>query len=197
MITGAATAIGGTFTPALSGTRFGIDFDPVTDRLRLSATPSRTSPWTPTPARRDPDRAALTPAGTIVAAAYVANVDGAQFTTQFDIDAATDQLKRHGSPDDGVLTVVGPLGVDAGVDAGFDVSPYDDTGFAALTGGVSGLYSIDLLTGRARLIGPIGTGATVNGLVALPWPTSWPRDRPAPSSIPTSCSPIRRPRRCR
>ena len=29
-------------------------------------------------------------------------------------------------------------------------------------------YSIDLLTGRARLIGPIGSGAIVNGLVALP-----------------------------
>ena len=116
-----------------------------------------------------PTEPALTPAGTIVAAAYVANVDGAQFTTQFDIDAASDQLKRQDQADDGVLTVVGPLGVDTGVDAGFDISPYDDAGFAALSvGGVSSLYSIDLLTGRARLIGPIGTGAIVNGLVALP-----------------------------
>jgi hypothetical protein len=170
VITGVATAVGGVFTPALSGTRFGIDFDPVNDRLRLvSDAEQNLTLDADTGAVVTPTEPALTPAGTIVAAAYVANVDGAQFTTQFDIDAATDQLKRQDQPDDGVLSVVGPLGVDTGIDAGFDVSPYDEAGFAALSvGGVSGLYSIDLLTGGARLIGPIGSGAIVNGLVALP-----------------------------
>jgi Domain of unknown function (DUF4394) len=166
VITGVATAVGGPFTPALSGVRFGIDFDPVNDRLRLvSDAEQNLTLDADTGEVVTPTEPALTPAGTIVAAAYTANNDGVQFTTQFDIDAASDQLKRQDLPDDGVLTVVGPLGVDAG----FDISPYDDAGFAALSvGGVSGLYSIDLLTGRARLIGPIGTGAIVNGLVALP-----------------------------
>lgn len=114
---------------------------------------------------------ALTPAGTVAGAAYANNVDGAATTVLYDIDAATDQLMRQGSPspNDGTLIAVGPLGVDTSADVAFDVSPLDNTAFAALTvGGVSGLYTIDLATGAAISLGPIGTGAVVNGLTAIP-----------------------------
>ena len=35
--TGAATAVGSQFTPALSGTAFGFDFNPVVDRIRVTS----------------------------------------------------------------------------------------------------------------------------------------------------------------
>src|SRR6187200_1617188 len=35
--TGAATAVGPPFTPALSGTAFGVDFNPTVDRIRITS----------------------------------------------------------------------------------------------------------------------------------------------------------------
>jgi hypothetical protein len=64
---------------------------------------------------------------------------------------------------------VGALGVDAGAATGFDIrSDQDGTdhGLAAIAGA---LYSIDLETGTARLLGPIGPGGLdVVGLAVLP-----------------------------
>jgi hypothetical protein len=167
-VTGTATAIGPTFAPALDGTRFGLDFDPVTDRLRVVSNTGQNLQIDPDTGAVQAD-AAISPAAAVAGVAYTNNTDGAQFATLFDIDPQTDQVLTQALPDDGVLTPVGPLGVDAGGDVGFDVSPLDGVAFAALSvGGVSGLYTINLTTGAARLIGPIGTGAAVNGLAALP-----------------------------
>jgi hypothetical protein len=169
-VTGAATAIGGAFSTPLSGTRFGVDFNPAVDRLRLVSDGEQNLRINPdTGAVVTPIDLALNPAGTVVGAAYVNNVDGTAVTTLYDLDSATDQLLIQAPPNNGTLTLVGPLGVDTSSDVGFDVSPLDNVAFAALSvGGVSSLYTIELGTGAARLIGPIGTGATVNGLAALP-----------------------------
>ncbi len=169
-ITGAASAIGGVFSTPLSGTRFGVDFNPAVDRLRLVSDAEQNLRINPdTGVVVTPVDMALNPAGNVVGAAYINNVDGTAVTTLYDLDSATDQLLIQAPPNNGTLTLVGPLGVDTSSDVGFDVSPLDNVAFAALSvGGVSSLYTIELGTGAARLIGPIGTGATVNGLAALP-----------------------------
>ena len=134
-----------------------------------SATPSRTSASTrttaPSPAstRRSIRRARSS------AAAYLNNVDGTGSTVLYDIDAASDQLLIQNPPNGGVLTAVGSLGVNTSTDVAFDISPLDNTAFAALNvGGVAGLYTINLVTGAATPIGTIGTGTVVNGLTAMP-----------------------------
>ena len=53
--------------------------------------------------------------------------------------------------------------------ASFDISTYDDAGFAALNpNNDAGLYTVDLVSGQARPIGSIGTGAAVTGLATMP-----------------------------
>src|SRR5207249_3516420 len=83
----------------------------------------------------------------------------------FDIDTSTnpDQLVIQGgnpvppgaSPNGGVLTVVGSMGVNVSAnEVGFDIAQGTGTAFAALdVGGVSGLYTVNLATGAATLVG--------------------------------------------
>ncbi len=168
-ITGAATQIGPVFTTPLAGTRFGVDFNPTVDRLRVVSDAEQNLRINPNNAAIAAVDGALNPAGTVAAAAYTNSVDGAGTTTLYDVDAASDQLVIQNPPNNGVLTAVGPLGVDTSIDAAFDISPFDNTAFAALTvGGVAGLYTINLATGAATSIGTIGTGTAINGLAAMP-----------------------------
>jgi hypothetical protein len=168
-ITGAATQIGPVFPTALSGTRFGVDFNPAVDRLRIVSDAEQNFRVNPNNAAIAGVDGALNPAGIVAGVAYTNNVDGAATTTLYDIDAATDQLVVQNPPNNGALTAVGALGVNTSFDIAFDISPLDNTGFAALTvGGVSGLYTINLRTGAATPIGTIGTGTAINGLAAMP-----------------------------
>jgi hypothetical protein len=168
-VTGVATAAGPPFTPALAGTRFGVDVDPVADRLRLVSDAEQNLSLDLDTGAVAQAGAALAPATAVSGAAYTGSFDGNQFSTLYDIDTQTDALLMQEPADDGTVTTVGALGVSAGADVGFDISPLDGVAFAALSvGGVSGLYTINLTTGAARLIGPIGTGAAVTGLAVLP-----------------------------
>jgi hypothetical protein len=171
-ITGAATQIGAPFGTPLSGTRFGVDFNPAVDRIRIVSDTEQNIRINPNTAVVAGVDTALNPAGTVTAAAYSNNVDGVSTTVLYDIDAGTDQLLIQGnpSPNTGVVTAVGSLGVNTSTDIGFDISPLDGTAFAALNvAGVAGLYTVNLTTGAATLIGAIGTGASViNGLAAMP-----------------------------
>jgi hypothetical protein len=62
-------------------------------------------------------------------------------------------------PNGGVVASVGPLNiaVDATSNGALDITP-GGTAYAVLGGGVSNLYTVNLTTGAATLIGPIGTG---------------------------------------
>ncbi|HEY2388715.1 MAG TPA: DUF4394 domain-containing protein [Candidatus Binatia bacterium] len=170
---GAATLVS-TLTIAFdAGARSGFDFNPQTDRLRLvgangqnlrvnvdlgavaADAPLRYAPTDPNAGKR--------PA--IAAAAYGNAVPNAPVTKLFDIDAELDVLALQDPPNDGVLTTVGPLGVDFGPLAGFDIVSEQgrDRAFA-VSGGA--LYEIDLASGRAHPLGTVG-GAADGGLVGL------------------------------
>ncbi|MCI0456098.1 MAG: DUF4394 domain-containing protein [Gemmataceae bacterium] len=175
--TGAATLVGpGPFSTTLTGTNFGVDFNPSVDRIRFvgdAESNLRLNPDTGAIAGTDTD---LNPAGEVVGSAYDRNFDGSAPTTLFGLDSGSDSLVRQGgvdgtpSPNGGVLTTIGGLGIAGGFDGqtGFDIDAAGRA-FAALNAtGTARLFSISLLSGQAILIGNIGDGTTaVRGLALL------------------------------
>ena len=170
--TGLATSVGATpFAPALSGTAFGFDFNPVPDRIRVVSTDTsnfRLNPNDGTLAGTDTplsyaagdSGAGLTPR--VVGSAYTNNFNGTAVTTLFGIDSNRDVLVMQGgpngmpSPNGGVLTTIGAgLGFNTSDLVGFDISGITGVAFASLTpptGGASQLFTIDLTTGAATLV---------------------------------------------
>jgi hypothetical protein len=141
---------------ALAGTEYGVDFDPVTDRLRVVSDSGQNL-------RIDADSGATitdpplssggaTRAG-INGAAYANAFAAACRTTLYYIDATTDQLLTTTDPNGGAVTVVGALGVDATAAGDLEIVTAADgtnNGYAALVvGGVSTSYQINLTSGAA------------------------------------------------
>jgi hypothetical protein len=156
---------------ALSGTQFGVDFNPVADRLRVVSDTGQNL-------RIDPDSGAtitdapLTSGGTartgVSGAAYTNAFSAACRTSLYYIDATTDQLLTTSDPNGGVVTVVGALGVDTTAVGDFEIATAADgtnNGNAALVvGGVATSYQINLLTGTATSTGAL-TRLDANELV--------------------------------
>ena len=97
---------------ALAGTRFGVDFNPTVDRLRIVSDAGenlRVNPDTGALVLAD---GALTAGFIVTAAAYTNNFAGATTTALFDLDTTGDQLLLQNPPNAGMLTVVGALGID-------------------------------------------------------------------------------------
>lgn len=142
----------------LSGTRFGIDFNPAADALRIVSDTGQNLRVNVTTAAVIAD-GALNPATTTVSsAAYTNSQDDTCRTQLYVIDTATDRLRLQNPPNAGTLTDVGTgLGVDATGAVGFDiVTTLDGTmrlanaAIATLTVGANTqLYDIDLMTGAA------------------------------------------------
>jgi hypothetical protein len=143
------------------------DFNPVSDRLRI-VTSARAN------LRVDPVNGFVTTddgiasIDLIAAAAYTNSFPGSTTTTLYDIDYAADQLTIQSPPNDGTLTRVGgSLGIiEQNQNASFDISPDGNGAYlAARVAGLNRLYGVNLTTGAATLIGPIGDGATqIRGL---------------------------------
>ena len=141
---------------ALSGTEFGVDFNPVVDRLRIVSDTGQNL-------RIDADTGATTTDAPLASGgATRAGVNGAAYTNAFAaacrtslyyIDATTDQLLTTSDPNAGSVTVVGALGVDTTAISDFEIATAADgtnTGSAVLVvGGVPTSYQIDLTTGVA------------------------------------------------
>lgn len=182
--TGAASYVSTVSVP-LSGSRFGVDFNPVADRLRIVS---------------DLDQSLRVNVATGAALidgslAYGAgpgfgvnpNVTAAAYTNSFspsprvapgtllyaiDVRSSNDRLVTINPPNAGTLAIVGPLGVNVGALNGFDILTQGAVhqGFAALqptTSGISHFYSIDLGTGAATLIGAIGGGDLIDGITVV------------------------------
>jgi len=158
-VTGAATALGAAKF-AKPQFALAIDFDPVTDQVRLTGADGSNL-------RLDPDLGTIVatdathnPGGiSIVATGYDNNFPGTTTTTMYGIDYLSDKLYIQGglngstSPNTGTLTEVGPLEVDINTYLGFDISEGKGFAIIAPTGGTYGFYTIDLATGKATLVG--------------------------------------------
>jgi hypothetical protein len=178
--TGVAMVVTGTnFTPALSGTNFGFDFNPVADRIRVVADSDQNLRLNPstglvvtadTPlayASGDPHFGANP---NVVGAGYTNNIAGTTTTTLYVIDSTLNILARQGgvggtpSANTGQLTTIGLLGFLTSPLVGLDIA-WDGTAYASLTDSSgsptnSKLFTINLTTGAATFIGTIGGGAT-------------------------------------
>ena len=175
--TGAATEVA-PLSVALAGTTFGIDFNPVVDRLRVVSVADENLRVDPTNGGVTADANEVYAVGdaheganpAVVALGYTNDFAGAATTTLYAIDAGFDSLAIQNPPNNGTLTTVGALGFDAGDRTSLDIAGTDDAAFAAITpdGGLTNFYSVDLATGQATLIGPVGTGVTLRAMAVLP-----------------------------
>jgi len=159
-----------------AGANYGFDFNPTVDRIRVIADSRdnfRLNPDTGVIAGAD---TALTAGAQIAGAAYDRNFGGTTLTTLYGIDFNTDQLVRIGgvdgapSPNGGVVTAIGNLGVNTTGAVGFDIAgDVPGSAYASLTvGGTSGFYTINLGTGAATLVGAIAGGMPVTDIAVAP-----------------------------
>ncbi|WP_129717509.1 DUF4394 domain-containing protein [Pedobacter sp. SYP-B3415] len=157
--TGAATAVGAAaFSPVIAGNILGFDFNPTVDRIRLVTSTGqnlRLHPETGAVAFVDGSVNGVTGVS-VVGSAYTENRAGATTTALFNLDASGNRLLKQTAPNEGTQAVVGSLGVDIDDAAGFDISPAGVALAAMSTGGMSGLYTIDLATGAAAKVGSFG-----------------------------------------
>lgn len=207
--TGAATVVGAAGTIAfvdamgnpvdLPASEYGFDFNPTVDRIRVVTSTGlnfRINPMTGAPVDGDNGGTAGSVAGIntdgaintgttgVDGAAYTnsfAQVTGMTATTQYTLDATTDQLFIQNPPNSGTqtsgiavtlngnpldFTAVNGFDIAKGVKVTTSNTPANGMGLAALTvGGATGLYQINLSTGAATLLGNVGAGAT--GLAGL------------------------------
>jgi len=152
----------------LYGNSFGVDFNPAADRLRVISDNGQNLRHNLNDGVTVADAVLTTPptAGPtlgVTAAAYTNNdLNADAGTTLFDVNTVTDQVVIQSPANNGLLVPTGKLGVDAGLDAGFDIFSKLSSGktvanmaFATLTPakGSATFYSVDLLTGVASSIG--------------------------------------------
>ena len=147
---------------ALSGTEFGVDFDPVSDRLRVVSDTGQNLSINVETGATTTD-APLTQGGNalsgISGAAYTNAFSAACRTSLYYIDSTTDELMTTDAAAGGALRSVGSLGVDATAVGDFEIATAADgtnNGYAVLVvGGVPTSYQIDLTTGTAATAGPV------------------------------------------
>jgi hypothetical protein len=197
--TGAATPVGADFSEGPAGFAYGIDFNPVSDRLRVVNDSDGNFRVNPDTGAIFKDTA-LNPAGQKITGVAYSGVEiptppaDASKTTGFAIGATADDVYNLGGPagqppsaNTGALLNGRPLGVGLPSNArvGFDIAP-SGTAFATLDpDGTQGLYTIDLATGAATLVGKLPeilTGLAVVPTTEAPRPTPVvPPDRTPPT----------------
>jgi Domain of unknown function (DUF4394)/Calx-beta domain len=182
-VTGRATLI--TSTPfTLTGVDFGVDFNPVPDRLRIVSDTGQNLRLNPNTGNAPAVDTSLAFAGGSVdpnagdtpmvgAVAYTNPVpgnptptSGPRDTLLYDLEAGNDVLVTQDPPNNGVLNTRSPLGIDISTVGGFDIGPAGNVALASATPAGSmrpRLYSINLGAGpsgpAAREIGAIGGSA--------------------------------------
>jgi hypothetical protein len=150
-----------------------VDFNPVADRLRVMGSDG-------TSLRINADDGKATVDGShkykdgdanagkapkVVAGAYTNSWKGTKATTLYNIDAATGVLVTQAPPNDGVLNTVGSLGMAVSDPVAFNiVSTGEDKNEGWLVAN-GALYSVDLKTGKASMVGKIeGLGGALGDI---------------------------------
>ncbi len=185
------------FSPGLSGSAFGFDFNPTVDRIRIVSNNGqnlRVHPDLGTVVDFDPATAGTqtdlnlaydntandgdpvdvnagrTPS--VVGAAYT-NPDNnpATGTTLYDLDAALNTLVIQAPPNNGTLNTVATIAFNSFQEnfLGFDIAPSGTAYVAGWDGRRNVLATLDLISGRVSILGRIDTRASITGL-ATPAP---------------------------
>lgn len=162
----------------LSGTEFGVDFNPAADRLRIVSDSGQNL-------RINVDSGATLTDGAlsldgdsvdgITAAAYTNSFGGgsatAQTTQLYYLDSSTDTLLSTTAPNDGFLITIGALGADIDAVNGFDIDGRNGTALIAVQAAGSTsttLHTLDLVSGTASAaLGTVGGGESLRGLTLV------------------------------
>ncbi len=154
---------------AMTGTEFGIDFNPAADRLRVVSN-------TGLSLRVNVDSGATTTDGSInggaattaiSASAYTNSFAGTATTTLFGIDAVNGTLYTQNPPNNGTLALPVTLGFTPASANGFDIDARTNTGYAVFqVGGARNFYTINLAAtaNAATLVAPVGITEDIRGL---------------------------------
>lgn len=183
----ASATLKSVFSTPLSGGDYGVDFNPVPDRLRTTSATGQNL-------RTNVDTGAVTVDGSlnyvagdpnfgdspfVVGSAYTNSrfgvLGGLGTTTLYNLDARDDILVIQNPPNSGGLVTVGAVGFDFHTEVGFDIyyNGSSNTAYASLTafgGSSTDFYSIDLTSGAGTFIGTIGGGAVIRDIAVIPAP---------------------------
>lgn len=184
--TGLAANVGTLAPIGLNGVEFGVTFNPVADRLRVVSDVNQSLRINPLDASSIQDTSLTYVAGdpgagvdpSITHASYNAAAAGA--TTLYAADTGRDTLVRIGSiggtpdsPNTGLITTIGSLGINANELGGMDFSSFTSTMYASFMRqdtSVSTLYTLNLNTGVATAVGQIGSGLFIRAIAVVPAP---------------------------
>ena len=161
---------------SVSGTYFGVDFNPVADRLRVVSDTGQSLRINVATGLTQLDgvlayAAADANAGTtpqVYASAYTNSVAGAASTSLYNLDGAIGTLVTQAPPNDGTLNTVAIVDGIVSPDSAFDISGQTGTGFVVLDGAT--LSTINLSTGAINQLGAIGVVSSIADIAVLPVP---------------------------
>ena len=164
---GAATAVGGPFTPAIGIGDYGFDFNPTVDRIRLIGN-------TGIDLRLNPETGAVVAidgnlngaSNTASATAYTNSFAGATTTMLYSIDNNRGMLFSQNPPNAGTLVLIGNsmLGIQFDGANGFDIGSMTNTGYALFrSNGKTGVYSVNLTTPGTSVVSMLPGNPVVRG----------------------------------
>ncbi|HSN30499.1 MAG TPA: DUF4394 domain-containing protein, partial [Kofleriaceae bacterium] len=165
----------------LAGTAFGIDFNPITDRLRLTSDQGQNLRIDVDTGRVITDPAISGQTTGYSAIAHNNNVAASCRTRLYAIDASGGRFVMQ-SPDEGTTEGAGGLRLTATATAGFDIYTDEmdkDAAYAGLAvDGEIGMYKIDLGTGEASVVrakvGPLDAGESMTSFSLGTLPATTP-----------------------
>ncbi|MBV8757203.1 MAG: DUF4394 domain-containing protein [Deltaproteobacteria bacterium] len=165
----------------LKGTAFGIDFNPITDRLRLTSDQGQNLRIDVDTGRVITDPAISGQTTGYSAIAHNNNVAASCRTRLYAIDATGNRFVMQ-SPDEGTTEGAGGLRLTATATAGFDIYTDEMDKDAAVAGlavnGDVGMYKIDLGTGEATAVrekvGPLDAGESMTTFALGTLPATTP-----------------------
>lgn len=162
-----------------AGSRFGYDFNPMADRLRIIGDADQNLAANVTDGATTSQTGITRTGGAIdiVGSAYTNSFVGGPVpasTVLYGIDSVQDALVVTAGPGGGVYTNVGALGVGLtnANQVGFDISGATGVAYLSID---SAFYALNLTTGATRFIDTIGSGPLI-GFTAtgtVPEPATW------------------------
>jgi hypothetical protein len=154
--TGAASFVAA-LSISLNGNSFGVDFNPVPDRIRIVSNTGQNLRVNPMDGVTINDGAINPTPAAITAAGYTNSIAGATTTTLHVIDSDADKLFIQNPPNNGTLTMGMNLGVNIDASNGFDIGGKNGAAYGIFSvNGNSSLYTVNLATGAATMVRQFG-----------------------------------------
>lgn len=186
---GNLTPVGSNPHIKLVGSKFGVNFNPAADKIRVVSDKGQNLRFHPDTgvlagtdntlryAENDVQEADVS---TVGATAYTYNAKNDQMTTNFVVDLRLGMLVRQGSqegrepvvsPNTGWLNTIAPLGTGPLERAALDIASSNNKAFLAAqkkNDGTTRLYLVDLNQGKTTALGSIDGGRPILGLTVKP-----------------------------